>query len=154
MTAFVEKEARCVHCANAVPNEFHGCPWSRELKPVEGWDAEDTVFYTQWTSNHRTLSRMIPSYKVRSCPMFVPDEERRTGLLDEAAVEKLACAIVKQAADDYRACRRVRSGGYVVDGSGRRGNRYELEKFFRSAWCGVLSGGLGRDILRRLQKGE
>lgn len=154
MTAFKEKEARCVHCANAVPNQFHGCPWSRELKPVEGWDAEDTVFHTQWTSNRRVLSRTIPSYKVRSCPMFVPDEERRAGPLDEAAVERLACAIVKQAADDYRACRYLRNGGYAVTSHQIRGNRYELEKFFRSAWCGVLSGGLGLDILRRLQKGE
>ena len=154
MTAFKEKEAHCVHCANAVPNQFHGCPWSRELKPVEGWDAEDTMFYTQWTSNHRTLTRLIPSYRVRSCPMFVPDEERRMGLLDESAVEKLACAIVKQAADDYRACRHLRSGGYALDGNVRRGNRYELEKFFRSAWCGVLTRGLGKDILRRLQEGE
>ena len=31
----------CWRCANAVPNAdgSRGCPWSIDLKPVEGWDA-------------------------------------------------------------------------------------------------------------------
>lgn len=60
------KKTICWDCANAVPNldGTRGCRWSREGKPVDGWDAERVdlkVFH----------NRFIESYYVRECPEFI-----------------------------------------------------------------------------------
>ncbi len=49
----------CWSCANAVPNSHHGCSWSREFEPVEGWTAEHDI--------------IKDSYRVQECPEFKPD---------------------------------------------------------------------------------
>ncbi len=61
----------CWHCQNAVPDADgeRGCSWSREGKPVAGWEAEIRPL---------NLSKeQIISYCVRSCPEFFPDKEVR-----------------------------------------------------------------------------
>ena len=52
----------CWFCKNAVPDVKRGCSWSRSLEPVSGWDAIP--------SKH-----LAGSYRVRSCPEFVSDNE-------------------------------------------------------------------------------
>lgn len=51
----------CWDCAKACGK----CSWSQSFKPVEGWDAEPTVIFTQCRIN------VIPSYYIRGCPEFV-----------------------------------------------------------------------------------
>lgn len=60
----------CWKCANAVPNRegTRGCSWSKEFKPVEGWDAEKTVLFTGYWNSKRFGT---DSYIVKSCPEFV-----------------------------------------------------------------------------------
>ena len=54
----------CWSCANAVPDKSgkRGCAWSRDFKPVKGWDADETRLYSD---------KPTQSYHVRSCPEFV-----------------------------------------------------------------------------------
>lgn len=67
---FNKQETLCWYCANAVPNNKtgKGCSWSREFKPVEGWDAEATLVITR-----NDGERPIPSYIVNGCPCFDRD---------------------------------------------------------------------------------
>jgi hypothetical protein len=52
-------DSLCWHCTKAC-GEYS---WSRNLTPVEGWNAEEIVRET----NHNGL----PSYKVISCPEYI-----------------------------------------------------------------------------------
>lgn len=69
---FCTKNTLCWSCQHAVPNYdgTRGCSWSREGKPVEGWDADPTVIRGyRYTDDAR-------SYHVKACPQFLEDEER------------------------------------------------------------------------------
>ena len=62
----MKRETICWHCANAVPSEKTGCPWSESFRDVEGWKAEKTII-----SNYYSGKKNIEySYIVRMCPMF------------------------------------------------------------------------------------
>ena len=50
----------CFDCQNAVC----GCNWSRNFKPVPGWEAELTVV------NHNI------TYYITGCPEYIPDVKR------------------------------------------------------------------------------
>ena len=65
------EETKCATCQNAVPklDGSRGCNWSREFKPVEGWEATP--------SRRRTKCYEIDSYCVTSCPEYIPDEPRK-----------------------------------------------------------------------------
>ena len=65
----------CWDCANAVPNSHHGCPWSRDFEPVEGWTAE--------------YDDIKDSYKIFDCPLFVPDSEYKTDMTKGISREDL-----------------------------------------------------------------
>jgi len=60
----------CWSCDNATG----GCSWSREFKPVNGWNAERRNVNT-----HRGRKRIegTESYFVKDCPEFVRDKRRR-----------------------------------------------------------------------------
>lgn len=47
-----------------VPDKYgkRGCAWSRDFKPVKGWDADETRLYSD---------KPTQSYHVRQCPEFV-----------------------------------------------------------------------------------
>ena len=70
--------------------------------------------------------------------------------------ERLAAAIVKQAAEDYHSAqervRQAKRGGAVYERE--RCDMYLLEKWFYSDWCGALTFGNGERILRSVKKGE
>ena len=63
----------CWACGNAVPDAEgeRGCPWSREGRPVEGWEAErrDIRIQPRRPGEER---RAVESYQVITCPVFVP----------------------------------------------------------------------------------
>lgn len=58
-----KKSSLCWDCANALC----GCDWSRDFKPVEGWEAK----FSPATKNK------VESYHVISCPQFEKDKERK-----------------------------------------------------------------------------
>lgn len=71
--------------------------------------------------------------------------------IDEA-YQNLANAIVKNAADDYRAAlrgleRNPESAGYQADAK-------KIERFFRSPWYQMLTDVDGEYLIRRLQEDE
>ena len=57
----------CWRCQNAIPDRYgrRGCVWSREFRPVEGWEAEKKIL--KYCETPRI------SYVVRRCPQFVED---------------------------------------------------------------------------------
>lgn len=58
-------QSLCWYCINSVPSKDgkRGCSWSRELKPVPGWEAEEM--------EHCKAYSQITAYKVKKCPEFV-----------------------------------------------------------------------------------
>lgn len=62
----------CWKCANAVPNfeGTRGCSWSTDYKPVEGWQAEESLTVIDIGGKRRTKYYRT-SYTVKSCPEFV-----------------------------------------------------------------------------------
>ena len=56
------EQSLCWRCSNSVPSKTHGCSWSREFKPVTGWDAKSIP----------RVNYKVPgvSYIVRECPLF------------------------------------------------------------------------------------
>ena len=68
------KPSICWKCKNAVPDEKHGCSWSREFKPVEGWDAEPSVIRN--ASHRKDVGPVdVDTYLVKACPKFVKDDQ-------------------------------------------------------------------------------
>ena len=66
------KSTLCWKCIHAVPDKHgHGCSWSKEFKPVEGWEAEKTVITNYIGSQGKKIRS---SYMVIRCPEFKPDE--------------------------------------------------------------------------------
>lgn len=55
----MEKEQLCWRCKNACGK----CSWSRELQPINGWDAEP-VMVEDGEGN-------IRSYKIKKCPEYI-----------------------------------------------------------------------------------
>ena len=55
------RQTLCWDCQRAVKE----CPWSANFEPVPGWDAEPTLIMSE--------SQPIPSFHVKSCPLFEPD---------------------------------------------------------------------------------
>lgn len=49
----------CWSCQNACGN----CSWSKNLKPVEGWDAEPVII--------KDSEGDIRSYKIKKCPKYI-----------------------------------------------------------------------------------
>ena len=79
----------CEKCAKACG----GCNWSDELKPVEGWDAEETVLASSNTN----------SLFIRGCPEFVRgtrDDKRRIEM-DTNGFLLLLEAMMRQIRYDY-----------------------------------------------------
>lgn len=58
-----EKSTICWKCQKACGN----CSWSREFKPVEGWEATQTKVYSNVDSR-------VDSYIVHKCPEFKKDK--------------------------------------------------------------------------------
>lgn len=64
-----ENLSLCWQCIHAVPDKCaHGCSWSRDFIPVEGWNAQraDLKGYSRCVDP----PQLTESYKVISCPQF------------------------------------------------------------------------------------
>ena len=66
---FQKQQTICWNCQNAVPDGSLGCNWSRELEPVDGWEAIET-FTAHYEGGKR---RDVRSALVIRCPEFIPD---------------------------------------------------------------------------------
>ena len=64
---YIERKGRkltlCWSCQRAVKE----CPWSANFEPVDGWDAVPTKIMGPVGP--------IPSFHVKSCPLYEPDPE-------------------------------------------------------------------------------
>lgn len=58
----------CWDCKNAVPGERRGCSWSREFRPVEGWEALRRDIRP--VKRRRRTPPAHESYRVLCCPRF------------------------------------------------------------------------------------
>lgn len=59
----------CWECKHADKGNDSICPWAREFKPVEGWDATRRDILVQGT-NQNQPAHYDESYKVHKCPLF------------------------------------------------------------------------------------
>ena len=57
------KTQLCWSCKNACG----GCSWSREFKPIKGWNATPTKLLGD--------DRYIDSFKIVECPEYIKDRE-------------------------------------------------------------------------------
>ena len=57
----------CWFCANACG----GCEWSKDFRPVPGWDAKPTTITLH--NGREKYNVQIPSYEIHACPKFVKD---------------------------------------------------------------------------------
>lgn len=72
------RETKCWDCAKACGH----CPWSEynRQRPVPGWTAIRRDVKMQGTCGGKLVTRMVESYLVLDCPLFVPDaRESETG---------------------------------------------------------------------------
>ena len=61
VTAYYEKQQPCWTCKNACG----GCSWSREFKPVEGWEAVPRSI--------KSNGIHAETYKIINCPEYVKE---------------------------------------------------------------------------------
>lgn len=59
----------CEFCANAIPDaKGHGCSWSRDFVPVDGWIATPVL---------RPIGpKTMQTYCVHECPQLIEEPER------------------------------------------------------------------------------
>lgn len=84
----------CVDCDNA----FGGCPWSEKnpetnrtrFEPVPGWTA--TKAYLSGGRMPNGEKRILETYRITECPLFVPDKnmERRYEQEEKSKSKKTA----------------------------------------------------------------
>lgn len=95
----IEKENKtpnqslCWSCQNAVPSATTGCCWSRDFKPVEGWEA---------TPNPNPE---MESFRVKKCPWFKAetDESKQGNLCKyDSACVRLVEHVLKSEIQHYR----------------------------------------------------
>ena len=63
------ENTKCFQCQNAVPSKTRGCSWSKNLIPVKGWEAIPRIYRVGGKTSG-------VSYRVVSCPEFIPDPSR------------------------------------------------------------------------------
>lgn len=85
----VKPEAPCWTCRKACG----GCSWSKEFKPVEGWDATENIL----------ADGTLRGYEIRFCPEYEKDlpEDRLSRKIDEDGMMLLLEAMAGQMREDY-----------------------------------------------------
>ena len=63
----MEKGTLCWDCKNATNS---GCPWSRDFKEVDGWNAKKVKVKINGDGKH------IDTFRVKECPLFQDDSHR------------------------------------------------------------------------------
>ena len=111
-----EDQSLCWLCKNC----FGGCSWSESLEPVEGWNAERTII--------QHFNAETPSFLVRDCPLFAPDDGEREYISDEG-FQNLMEAIYKRAAQDHALLLdRLDEPAYDPDGIAKSKIKYQLSE--------------------------
>ena len=66
-----------------------GCSWSKQFKPVPGWDAVRNDVLVQYGSGEHSKRLYDESYVVKACPEFVPDKprDRERSWMSEMCIE-------------------------------------------------------------------
>lgn len=92
----------CWYCANAVPSQHTGCPWSINFEAVEGWDAEITDELHRNEIGADSIAHGKHAYLVKDCPLFCPDtpEFSRLSARYDAGLNALALDVLKIAVVD------------------------------------------------------
>ena len=96
------KETICWECSNATGF----CSWSREHKPVKGWEA----IPTEYSEGRKT----VQSFIVQKCPLFSCDKPR---YMTHKQIAEIIGVCERQV---YRLslpklCDRLREKGYILD---------------------------------------
>ena len=61
----------CGECYHADKGNISKCPWAREFKPVDGWDATRTMILSRATTRGGQPRKVEQeSYCVKTCPLF------------------------------------------------------------------------------------
>ena len=111
-----EDQSLCWRCKNC----FGGCSWSESFGPVEGWNAERTII--------QHFNAETPSFLVRDCPRFAPDDGEREYVSDDG-FHNLMVAIYKRAAQDYiLLLDRMDVPAYDPDGIAKSKIKYQLSE--------------------------
>ena len=111
-----EDQSLCWNCKNC----FGGCSWSESFEPVEGWRAERTII--------KYFNTETPSFLVRNCPLFAPDDGEREYISDDG-FHNLMVAIYKRAAQDYvLLLDRLDVAVYDPDGIAKSKIKYQLSE--------------------------
>ena len=76
-----KRETLCWSCQRAVK----GCSWSKSFVPIKGWVAEPNILKP--VSNKYCEKKIIKSYCVISCPLYLKDEPREIFQEDEEETE-------------------------------------------------------------------
>ena len=125
---FEASETLCIMCANSC---IGACSWSAELKPVDGWVAEE---------NPR-------GYLVRECPEFVKEtaETILPADIDNDGMMRLLEAVTRQMREDY-----IQGyGPYDNDREKQKGKtRGEIRACNRKLIEKWLISGKGRSLLQ------
>jgi hypothetical protein len=128
MVMFDASETICIMCAKSCTS---ACSWSAELKPVEGWEAEE---------NPR-------GFLVRKCPEFVKEtaETILPSDIDKDGMMRLLEAVAKQMREDYI----HGDGPYNNDREKQKGkSRAEIRDCNRKLIEKWLISGKGRSLLQ------
>ncbi len=84
-----KQDTLCWHCAKAIKK----CPWSKNFKPVKGWDAIPTKIRIGYNED-------VDSFFVRDCPLFEADSKSAHKLWEQ---EKHPPVELRQAISLYKA---------------------------------------------------
>lgn len=94
-----KKDTICWRCKNSTGR----CCWSKEFKPVPGWNAQQTVIKNYTASGDIVFDS---SYVVKMCPMFLKDGletfdemANRLGVDKSTMIEKIK--ILRGNEDEY-----------------------------------------------------
>lgn len=63
----------CWDCTNSGHGNTSICPWEREFKPVDGWDAEMSMKEITYDK----FRRSVETYFVKACPLFEQQPSRK-----------------------------------------------------------------------------
>lgn len=77
-TKHFHKQQLCWKCQRATAhwNGLEPCPWMKSCTPVDGWEVT-RVFRTDPNWKRTKNPRIIETFHVHSCPLFVDDKEKR-----------------------------------------------------------------------------
>lgn len=98
------KDALCWSCKNAVPKivggkYVHGCSWSVQLEPVEGWKSTHSI-------KNKNSNCRVETWHVNECPLYCSGKEKSgesEALCDDGGYIRIAEIVLRQQINAYKA---------------------------------------------------